>query len=894
MAVWRNFEQMKYILVFLCCCRHIDRISSTEINLGGPWKVQNANKSLSVYGEVPGNVHTALFRNGRIPNPYFRFNDVHYRWIAYDNWTYTRTLEVSEALHSKRQVVLVFEGLDTVATVLVNGIKVGQSANMFHRYIFDAKGALKTGLNMIEVRFISAILYAKEQAKKYPYPVPPECPVPVQRGECHGNFIRKEQSSFSWDWGPAFVPQGIWRNVYLQAYNSAVIRDITVTPTKVTSENITWELSVEAFVHAANDWVPGSLSISLPELSRSLKFALKLSKGMQRVSFPVMTFSKKDGVKEWWPQGYGKQNLYALKVMFTSSSGEEMSSISRKIGFRKVRLVQEQIKQSTGLGFHFEINDLPIFLKGANWIPADAFEDRVTSSVLRNLLQSAADANMNVIRNWGGGIYQHDEFYSIADELGLLVWEEFMFACALYPTNEDFLASVREEVQYQVRRLHYHPSVFVWSANNENEAALADNWYNTTSTFSRYAKDYVKLYINTIRDTLEKEDKSRQFLPSSPSNGVDTEREGWIASKPNSVFWGDVHFYDYKMDCWNLTGYPKPRFASEYGFQSYPSFETLAKVSLPEDWSYNSAFMNHRQHHGNGNKQMLYQASKHFNLPNSTDSLKKYKDTLYLTQVTQAQCMKVETEHYRRLQSHLVKGEGKTMGTIYWQLNSIWQAPTWSSLEYGGRWKMLHYFAKDFYAPVIASPFVNGTKFQIFVISDLTKPIVKGAVSLKAWAWSSFKPLSSKSITFNINQTTSKLVYSEDLETLIKNSGCESLRHCVLTVTPADLSTGENLGPSNVFYPANLSEVVGLNEPQLKVLKVTQKSKVEFTVSIGAQSPAVFVWLVSKDFNGRFSENGFLLTESFKTVTFYSWQETTAADLEKSLYIKSLYDLYTS
>ncbi|KAK2563424.1 Beta-mannosidase, partial [Acropora cervicornis] len=770
MAVWRNFEQMKYILVFLCCCRHIDRISSTEINLGGPWKVQNANKSLSVYGEVPGNVHTALFRNGRIPNPYFRFNDVHYRWIAYDNWTYARTLEVSEALHSKRQVVLVFEGLDTVATVLVNGIKVGQSANMFHRYIFDAKGALKTGLNMIEVRFISAILYAKEQAKKYPYPVPPECPVPVQRGE---------------------------RNVYLQAYNSAVIRDITVTPTKVTSENITWELSVEAFVHAANDWVPGSLSISLPELSRSLKFALKLSKGMQRVSFPVMTFSKKDGVKEWWPQGYGKQNLYALKVMFTSSSGEEMSSISRKIGFRKVRLVQEQIKQST-----------------------DAFEDRVTSSVLRNLLQSAADANMN----------------------------EFMFACALYPTNEDFLASVREEVQYQVRRLHYHPSVFVWSANNENEAALADNWLNT----------------------LEKEDKSRQFLPSSPSNGVDTEREGWIASKPNSVFWGDVHFYDYKMDCWNLTGYPKPRFASEYGFQSYPSFETLAKVSLPEDWSYNSAFMNHRQHHGNGryathslelyhiamasfstfsprfqtchqaiiqdrfifastgNKQMLYQASKHFNLPNSTDSLKKYKDTLYLTQVTQAQCMKVETEHYRRLQSHLVK------------------APTWSSLEYGGRWKMLHYFAKDFYAPVIASPFVNGTKFQIFVISDLTKPIVKGAVSLKAWAWSSFKPLSSKSITFNINQTTSKLVYSEDLETLIKNSGCESLRHCVLTVTPADLSTGENLGPSNV-------------------LKVTQKSKVEFTVSIGAQSPAVFVWLVSKDFNGRFSENGFLLTESFKT-----------------------------
>jgi len=500
---------------------------------------------------------------------------------------------------------------------------------------------------------------------------------------------------------------------------------------------------------------------------------------------------------------------------------------------------------------------------------------------------------MNVVRNWGGGIYQHDEFYDIADELGILVWEEFMFACALYPSDDEFLNSVKEEVRYQVRRLQHHPSLMVWSGNNENEAALAENWYNTTSMYSRYVKDYVMLYIDTIRQTLEEEDHSRPFLSSSPSNGVDTEKEGWVAKKPGSPYWGDVHFYDYQMDCWNVSGYPKPRFASEYGFQSYPSFETLSEVSIPEDWTYNSAFMDHRQHHGNGNEQMLDQAKKHFKLPSSYDWLKKFKDTLFLTQVTQARCMKVETEHYRRLQSELIQGQGRTMGTIYWQLNSIWQAPTWSSLEYGGRWKMLHYFAKDFYAPVIASSYVEDGKFKLYVVSDLMKPITQGAVSLKAWMWSSFKPLYSGNVAFNIERQSSKLVYANDLTALVKASGCESPRHCVFSMTPLDLSTGVDLGPTNVFYPASLSEAVGLKDPQLKVVKVSLMTKTEFSVSIQAHSPACFVWLVAKDVRGRFSENGFLLTEPSKSVIFYSWQETTTSNLEKSLYIMSLYDLYT-
>ncbi|KAJ7385973.1 hypothetical protein OS493_012305 [Desmophyllum pertusum] len=745
-----------FILAITFSYFNLIRCEVTEVNLGGTWIVTNANKSISVHGNVPGNVHTALYENGTIMDPYFRFNDVKYRWIAYDNWTYTRSLEVPEDVTSKRQILLVFEGLDTIAAILVNSIKVGESTNMFHRYIFNVKGALKTGLNSVQSQCSVASVIATSS--------------------------EKEQCSFSWDWGPAFVPQGIWRNVSLQAYDSAVIRDITITPTKG-SINITWQLSVTAFIDAAEDGVTGTLLLSLPQMSRSQKLPIKLRQGLQKVSLPVMSFTGKDDVKLWWPRGYGKPYLYTVKVVFVSPSGQEQSSISRNMGFRKVNLVQEPIKGAPGLGFHFEVNDLPIFLKGANWIPADAFEDRVTSSVLRNLLQSAVDANMNVVRNWGGGIYQHDEFYNIADELGLLVWEEFMFACAMYPTDEEFLNSVKEEVRYQVSgRLHHHPSIILWSGNNENEAALAENWYNTSSMFNRYANDYVKLYIDTIRKTLEEEDKSRPFLSSSPSNGVDTEREGWVAKKPGSPYWGDVHFYNYTMDCWNRTG------------------------------PYNSAFMDHRQHHGDGNEQMLDQTKKHFKLSNSSDSLKKFKDTLFIIQVTQAQCMKTETEHYRRLQSELVQGQGRTMGTIYWQLNSIWQAPTWSSLEYGGQWKMLHYFVKDFFAPVIASSYQEGGKFKLYVVSDLMKPITEGAVSLKAWSWSSFTPLYSRNIAFDIDSTVLgewKLVYAEDLQALVQTSRCESARHCVFTMKPLDQSSGKDLGPTNVFYPSSLSEAVG-------------------------------------------------------------------------------------
>lgn len=311
----------------------------------------------------------------------------------------------------------------------------------------------------------------------------------------------------------------------------------------------------------------------------------------------------------WWPRGYGNPNLFPMTISFSSSRNtSQVEENEIYVGLRSIDIIKEPL--SIGETFFIQVNNVPIFAKGANWIPADAFESRVTDSVIEEILQSAYDANMNTIRNWGGGIYQHDKFYEICDQKGLLVWEEFMFACAMYPRDKNFLNTVKEEVKHQVLRLMKHPSIIIWSGNNENELALGSGsstgWYMETRINPyRYVVDYNYLNTDTLYNTIHEYDKTRPWLPSSPSNGIletNPYVERW--GNPASPYWGDVHYYNYKDLCTDISIYPTPRFASEYGFQSYPSFRKMAEISLPEDWKPFSAFMNHRQHHPRGNEEL--------------------------------------------------------------------------------------------------------------------------------------------------------------------------------------------------------------------------------------------------------------------------------------------------
>ncbi|XP_033869509.2 beta-mannosidase isoform X1 [Acipenser ruthenus] len=855
-------------------------------SLEGKWKINNANNSLALVADVPGCVHSALLKQGLIQDPYYRFNDLAHRWISLDNWTYTKAFSLPPDVSSNKRVNLVCDGIDTVSAISINQVFVGRTDNMFQRYSFDVTRLVKDS-NVIQVDFTSAITYAAEQrAAHVSYMVPPECPPPVQKGECHVNFIRKEQCSFSWDWGPSFPTQGIWRGIRIEAYDVFQLVYLTATPS-YDHNTKQWNLQVEAFFDTVSlKPLAGHVTIHIPKLQTQQIYEVTLQPG-QSNSKLILPVNKIVPLEYWWPSGQGNQTGYNMTVAVSVAEGYSIEK-NIMVYFRTVELVQEPIPGSPGLSFYFKINGLPIFLKGSNWIPADSFQDRVTPEILRNLLQSAVDANMNTLRVWGGGVYEMDEFYDICDELGIMIWQDFMFACALYPTEKSFIDSVREEVTHQVRRLKSHPSVIIWSGNNENEAAIASNWFKIPSSeWPIYIKDYVTLYVNNIRDIIQNEDKSRPYLSSSPTNGEESIKEGWVAKNPYDTNYGDTHFYSYLDDCWDWKSFPKTRFASEYGFQSWPSFSTLQKVSILEDWNYSSNFTAHRQHHSKGNKEMMEQAALHYTLPQSTDPLQKFKDTLFLTQVMQAQCIKTETEFYRRSRSEILDGKGHTMGALYWQLNDIWQGPSWSSIEYGGKWKMLHYFAQNFFAPVLPVGFEDIETLIIYGVSDLKNDLALSLL-VKAYLWSSMEPVCVGVTDAVIKAGSASPIYKEPVNDLLKRCGNCTRLSCVVSFSLK--ANGQQYGPDNYLFLSSLKDAEGLKKPQLSAT-VKQEGEA-YIINLQTTNITPYVWLDVGDISGRFETNGFLMLQKTKAVKFFPWKPTSTSELTKSLQVRSLMNIY--
>uniref|UniRef100_A0A2K6U8R4 Beta-mannosidase n=1 Tax=Saimiri boliviensis boliviensis TaxID=39432 RepID=A0A2K6U8R4_SAIBB len=769
------------LLLLLALCGAGPAAAALRFSLRGNWRLCNGNGSLELPGAVPGCVHSALFQRGLIQDSYYRFNDLNYRWVSLDNWTYSKEFKIPFEISKWQKVNLVLEGVDTVSKILFNKVTIGETDNMFNRY---------------------------------------------------------EQCSFSWDWGPSFPTQGIWKDVRIEAYNICHLNYFTFSPIYDKSAQ-QWNLEIEStFDVVSSKPVDGQVIIAIPKLQTQQTYNIELQPGKRIVELFV-NISKNITVETWWPHGHGNQTGYNMTVLFELDGGLNIEK-SAKVYFRTVELIEEPIKGSPGLSFYFKINGFPIFLKGSNWIPADSFQDRVTSELLQLLLQSVVDANMNTLRVWGGGIYEQDEFYELCDELGIMVWQDFMFACALYPTDQGFLDSVRAEVSYQIKRLKSHPSIIIWSGNNENEAALMMNWYHINFTDRpTYIKDYVTLYVKNIRELVLAGDKSRPFITSSPTNGAETVAEGWVSQNPNSNYFGDVHFYDYISDCWNWKVFPKARFASEYGYQSWPSFSTLEKVSSTEDWSFNSKFSLHRQHHADGNKQMLHQAGLHFKLPQSTDPLRTFKDTIYLTQ-------------------------------------------------YGGKWKMLHYFAQNFFAPLLPVGFENENIFYIYGVSDLHSDYTM-TLTVRVHTWSSLEPVCSRVTEhFVMKAGEAVCLYEEPVSELLRRCGNCTRESCVVSFYLS--ADHELLSPTNYHFLSSLKEAMGLCKAQITVV-ISQQGDI-FVFDLETSAVAPFVWLDVGSIPGRFSDNGFLMTEKTRTILFYPWEPTSKSELEQSFRVTSLTDIY--
>lgn len=897
------------------------------IDLNGQWVVTDESRpseGLSYNGTVPGSIYTTLRDNKKIGDPYYRDNDDKYRWIARDDWSYSRTFQVTSTMMSSRSLMLVCEGLDTIATVYVNNKVVGKSDNMFVRYVFDIKPATQVGSNNIKIVFSSPVNYTAKEAQNYPYVVPPRALVPEYHGENHVQFIRKCQCSFSWDWGPSFPSMGIWRNIYIQSYNNAVIRDVTAETIKGT--NGSWILSIEIFTEVpAGTTVTGKIEIRLDSTTISTTVPVTLTQSA--LSFSTLIDVPKDtNVKLWWPNGYGNQTLYKLYTFFVSSDGQEMVGKSIQIGFRTVEMVEDFVSNNQSLGktFYFKINDQPIFFKGSNWIPADSFLETVTKSRIENLLQSAIDVNMNVLRVWGGGIYEMEEFYDTADRLGIMIWQDFMFGCAMYPTHQPFLDSVTKEVTYQVRRLKHRPSIVIWSGNNENEKALRQSWYNTDENYTLYYNDYLKLYRDVIYKVVQKEDPRRPFIASSPANSKESMAEGWVAKMPWDEHYGDIHEYKYLDPIYLPSSYRIPRFSSEYGLQSLPSYQSLQTVLDMPDLYYWSDMIKHRQHHPFGMGEMLTENMMYLNLPNNPDKVKLFADQIYVTQIDQAIGMKTETEHYRRWQNRLDDtGRGLTMGAMYWMLNDIWQAPTWSSLEYSGKWKMLHYFAKHFFSPLLISPTQDLNSIEVYIIVDqipssvhrhpqtgqvhfkpltnlfapwnpqqqqanVQSSITSGTLYIQMYSWDNMKPLHTWTQNYDL-QKTSEMVFKADVNTMMSTAGCIRTKNCFLFYHLGDPVNG----PTNWLPLSTFRDAIGLQNVSIQIGTVKEIIPMkEFNITLTTSAIAPFVWLDADHVMGRFSDNGFLMVHPQKVVTFYAWEGVTVDNLKAALSVKTLMNIY--
>jgi beta-mannosidase len=623
---------------------------------GSPWRA----------AVVPGCVHRDLLRHRLIPDPFWGANELKLQWIEERDWEYRASFTAPVSLLAEEVVELVADGLDTVATILLNGREVARTDNMFLGHRWEVKPLLRSGKNELLIRFGSTMDYIRTHRTGHN---PRDINDPV--GRC--TVIRKQQCQFGWDWGPRFVTAGIWRDLRMEGWTGNRIDSVRVAQEHRDDGSVVLSFAPELSRPDPRAIVSGTVSLDG-------KVVAQIKNREAKIPNPRL----------WWPRGQGAQPLYQLAVEAIGSDGAPAGRWMQRIGLRTLAL--DRHADQWGQSFRFVVNGRPVFAKGANWIPAHTFVAGLNRADYERDLRSAVEANMNMVRVWGGGIYESEDFYDLCDELGLLVWQDFMFACTLYPADAAFLASSRTEADYQIRRLRHRACLALWCGNNEVFGCNAD----LLAANKKLLADYEALFHLALPDAVAAQDGITPYWPSSPWRG-DLD-----AGLPAGEARGDTHFWD----VWHARKPVKDyenyafRFASEFGMQSFASGETQASFCPPEDANVFGPTMTNHQKNRFGNQIILDYVSRQYRFPKDQDAL------IFLSQLNQAECMRVGVEHYRR-------NMPRCMGALYWQLNDCWPVASWSSLEFSGRWKALHHLARRFFAPALVSAHVPGEEQTI-------------------------------------------------------------------------------------------------------------------------------------------------------------------------------------
>ena len=851
---------MKFSVFFAISSVAILILSCTQnrenkaVSLNNNWQFRKAGDSEWLTAKVPGCVHTDLSDHQKIPDPFLGKNELDVKWIESTDWEYATTFELSSEMAKFTNLDLQFGGLDTYADVYVNDSLVLQADNMFLGWTVPVRNVVKPGENHLRIYFRSAVNVGMEKLKKVSYLIMAANEI-APENERSNVFTRKAPFHYGWDWGPRLVTCGIWKPVTLFGWDKSTMKDLYIKPLKVAADAATYLVSAEIESNAVGN---ADLEVWVDNQKLATQ-KVKLESGFhtQAAEFTI------EKPELWWTRGLGGQKLYNVELKL-NMDGKTVQTLQHRLGVRTIELAREN--DATGTSFTFKVNGVPVFMKGANYIPSDIFTTRNTVENYKRVVQDAVDANMNMIRIWGGAIYEGNEFYNLLDENGILAWNDFMFACNMQPDDSMHLDNIRKEAEYNVKRLRNHASIALWCGNNENLRAWNDWGWPKKTTPEQAAvlwSVYEKIFYKILPEVVEKYHPEVTFWPSSPQGENNT------ASNPQSgdehdwrIWFGDIPFSVYAENTC--------RFISEYGLQSFPEMKTIKAFASDSDMTYRSPIMEHRQRSlmpwiapGFNGNEMINTYIKRYYRP-----ARDFESFVYLSQVMQAEGVKFAIETHRRQMPHC-------MGSLYWQINDCWPTMSWSSVDYFGRWKALHYFVREAFKPVLPVVFRDGADIKIAIANDNLETAKR---QLEATLYDfSGKVLWQKSEEIALAGNSSQ-TYMTIAEKELLAKGNPAQMALEVKVKNSETTVAENL-----FYFRE-AKALQLEKPVMeKTIEKADVNKYVITLKSGTLAKNVALNTASE---GHFSNNYFdMLPGKSYSISF-------SGDLSTDVGIKTLTDSY--
>ena len=836
-------------------------MTSTNSNrkyLHGLWDLKDVKGKYNLKTEIPGDFHYSLLKENIIKDPYIGFNEQECLWVGKTDWIIEKEFSYNKKESTK--IILEITEADTFITVYINDIEVGKGQNEFARHRFDITKEIKEGKNKIKILFESAEKKALEISKTLNYPIP--CST-YDVSSPHRNLVRKCQCNAGWDWGPCIMVSGIYGHIFIETVSDGIFDNVMINykikDNKLNKWNANVIINFYSFKKINKEFNINIKEEDINEIKSVLNFNLK--EGNNRIEKEIDV----DNPWIWKTAGElreinKKENIIYKLIISENDSIIGEISITKNICFSNLKGISEE--DDIGRSLYFMNNGRKIFAKGSNWIPCDTLPSRMKPERYKDLLKSVIDSNQNTLRVWGGGIYEKDIFYDLCDKYGIMIYQDMMFSCSTYPSNSEFLSEVEKELSYQIPRLQSHPCIVLYAGNNEDFGAIS--WYEESKkNKTRYIMDYDRLNNGLIAKKIKELDPKRLFWPSSPCSGRDDYGDNWHSDNR-----GDMHYWNVWHERKSFSDYLKikPRFVSEFGYESFPSLESIKYFAQKKDFNFTSKLMEYHQRSPIGNSIILENFSRYFRFPEG------FNNMIYLSQVQQAIAIKTAIEYWRTLKP-------RCFGTIYWQLNDIWTGPSWSSLEYSGKWKLLMYKVKEFYDDVFFSFFIKDDDINAFVCNDLNQSL-EAELIISYYKFDGSLIKQEEKIKSKILKDESKQIYKKQIQ---KENSTEYFIHGKLKIKT---EKGIILYKEGTLFP-ELYKHCDLEDAKIEY-EVNEKKNL-FEIKIWTNYPAFFVSFDTEGIKGNFSDNMFtLLPNEPKIINFISKEKISINDFKKAL---SLYDL---